>query len=376
MMKLYDHLFTGTFKREPKPVVGAVEYKGGVGSGVRGHHTNSPVTSPEYDAARLEYNTSKGTNDDTNSKLVKSSGIKIIADGAHEKIVERALAHVISEKQLLPYFHNVKVEVANLGSRYGTMKSSLYLDSTALQSEGAGFMASVIRHEIEHKILTQQGIPSSQQEGKVRFRTGMWASMKYGFMAKTNPKDAAGFKKAAILSGVQVKMNTQHDAQGRFGTGGDEKIVYHGTIPLVKDSIAKNGILPAKSTDRLFDEHHYRGARGNAAYVTTNRWTAETWGRNAANIQTQRWFESKYTAEQRREMPAYKALKLQQSYRSKLKVLVVECSVPKDQLKRDSHAPSDAFFIEGGISPKYIKGFSITKEMSDSLFIPIIIKDE
>lgn len=39
-MKLYNHLFTGTFKREPKPVVGRDEFKGGVGSGVRGHHTS------------------------------------------------------------------------------------------------------------------------------------------------------------------------------------------------------------------------------------------------------------------------------------------------------------------------------------------------
>jgi len=26
-MRIYNHLFTGTFKREPKPVAGAVEYK-------------------------------------------------------------------------------------------------------------------------------------------------------------------------------------------------------------------------------------------------------------------------------------------------------------------------------------------------------------
>ena len=45
-MRIYNHLFTGTFKREPKPVVSTVEYKGGVGSGVRGHHNTIQNNKP------------------------------------------------------------------------------------------------------------------------------------------------------------------------------------------------------------------------------------------------------------------------------------------------------------------------------------------
>lgn len=147
------------------------------------------------------YTDTKGTDDAVNQKLVDDAGIKITVEDTLRKDTVEALAHVIAgDKTLTAEMKGMKVEVKDLGKRYGTMKDKLYLDKSTLKKEGPGFAATVIRHELEHAILTRAKVPSSEQESRVRYKTKIWANIKEASMAKTNPRAASGFKNAASLS--------------------------------------------------------------------------------------------------------------------------------------------------------------------------------
>lgn len=155
-------------------------------------------------SAPLRYRDHKGTNHEHNAEIVKASKVKVITPEKYKKDVTEALAHVLESKFLSKQMEGVTVEVTSLGNRHGNMSKHLYVSQESLEQYGPGFMATIVRHELEHKILTSQGVPSSKQESRVRHTAGTWAAIKYGNMAKTNPRAAEGFKKAAIEQGVKV----------------------------------------------------------------------------------------------------------------------------------------------------------------------------
>ena len=179
---------------------------GGEGSGVPGP---CPMGGNEKTGDLEPYRQHKGTNAAANKRAVSDSKIKVNVPEAIRVDVERALAHLIESKPLMDQMKGVTVEtVSGDGSKsriHGTMRGNkLIINPDSLKQHGAGFLAGVLRHELEHKILTDKGVSSGQQESRVRYTAGMWAAMKYANMAKTNPADAAGFKKAAIEQGIKV----------------------------------------------------------------------------------------------------------------------------------------------------------------------------
>lgn len=165
-----------------------------------GEHEGHEFHGNQYTDARDAYKTSKGTDAKVNEELVKGAGLHVTATEALRADVNEALAHLVSDKFIATQMKGMKVEVTDLGRRYGTMKGKLYLDAASFKSEGPGFMAAVAYHELQHSILTKQGVPSGQQEMRVRAATKMWASIKAGSMATTNPRASRGFEKAMKAS--------------------------------------------------------------------------------------------------------------------------------------------------------------------------------
>ena len=155
---------------------------------------------------RAIYKTAKGMNEENNRALLAASGVRVSAPANMQLEVERMMAHAVSDTFEAKEMSGLTVEVKPLGNRHGLSKGkTLYIDEVAIREKGAGFGASVARHELEHTLLTRQKVPSGKQEGPVRRRAGMWALVKYGSMAKTNPGDARGFKEAAELQGINTR---------------------------------------------------------------------------------------------------------------------------------------------------------------------------
>jgi hypothetical protein len=167
-------------------------------------YTRSDFRSRENEPER-KYRITKGTDEEINREIVKKFGVKVEVPKDMQDKVNRALAHILSDYSLSFNFKNIKVEVKPLQNRFGVMKDKLYIDEETARNLNAGFIASIIRHELEHKILTKKGIASGKQENMVRYTAGLWALNKYEYMAKTNPEDAEGFKIAAIEQGLKVK---------------------------------------------------------------------------------------------------------------------------------------------------------------------------
>jgi hypothetical protein len=144
------------------------------------------------------YKISKGTDAAVNHALVEAAGIKVSASPELQATTERALAHVVQDKRLGKVLAGVQVEVTELSGVYGTSRGGkIYIDSKTLKREGPGFGAVVIRHELEHTIMTQEKVPSGQQETRARERARAWGDERAAYMWKTNHADALGLKKAA-----------------------------------------------------------------------------------------------------------------------------------------------------------------------------------
>jgi len=179
---------------------------GGTGGG-RGRGRASKINVEKYKEVAKVYKESKGLDLENNKKLIEIANVKVVCPDHLREVTERAVAHIIGDgRYLANQIYGASVNVKNLGKLYGKSKGTkLYVNQSTLEEEGAGFGATIIRHEIEHTILTNQGIPSGKQEHKALHAGGMFAARKYGSMAITNPKDALGFKKAAQVSGIKVK---------------------------------------------------------------------------------------------------------------------------------------------------------------------------
>ena len=175
---------------------------GGPGSGNFGHAgiPGQQGGSAPGDGEGKSYRETKGTDPAVNESIVKAAGLKIKCDEKDKADLYEALAHVLDEKQLVSVLKDKTVEVKDLGNRHGLMAASLYVDRQSLKSEGPGFAAAIIYHELQHAVLTKQGVSSSQQESRVRFSTKIWAGLKSGSMWNSNPRAARGFKKAMEAS--------------------------------------------------------------------------------------------------------------------------------------------------------------------------------
>lgn len=151
---------------------------------------------------------SKGTDSKVNSAIVSQSGVKLVYPEVWMKDdAEQALAHVIADsKENTKLLQGMTVRFTdNLQGRHGTQKAKeLLISSKSLKEEGPGFAATIIRHELEHKRLSDQGVSTGQQENRVRHTAGTWATIRYSSLAKTNPRAGAGFLKAAREQGIKV----------------------------------------------------------------------------------------------------------------------------------------------------------------------------
>lgn len=159
----------------------------------------------KHKAAAADYRQSKGTNAEHNSALVAAAGIKAKGPVALKAQTEEAIAHVVESRILAQHLAGMTINVTELGKGYhGHSKgSSLEVSAESLRVHGPGFAATIVRHEMEHTLLTRQGIPSGQQESRVRYTAGTWARQVYSGLAKTNPVAGAGFKQAAFDQGVK-----------------------------------------------------------------------------------------------------------------------------------------------------------------------------
>ena len=171
---------------------------GGGGGGSGGGDSSDP--SKEFRTK------SKGTDDALNSRIVKESGAKLIVSTALLRDATEALAHVVADsKSNAALLKKMTIEFKDMPGRHGTQTDkTLYISSKSLQEHGPGFAAAIIRHELEHKRLSDEKVPSNQQEPRVRRTAGMWAATRYSTMANTNPRAAHGFRLAAREQGIKV----------------------------------------------------------------------------------------------------------------------------------------------------------------------------
>ena len=152
------------------------------------------------------YNEHKGMNAAANAKLVAQYKVKVKVPEKQREAANRALSHVLSNKLLAEEMLGMLVSLEDTGRLHGRVGGGgLQISLADLEKEGPGFTAAIIRHELEHRILSKKGVSTGQQEARVQYTAGMWAALKYSILAKDGHKDAEGFKKAAILQGVKVK---------------------------------------------------------------------------------------------------------------------------------------------------------------------------
>lgn len=165
------------------------------------------IKDPKADHADFRTVT-KGTDPVQNERIVARNGVKVtIGDGVSKEDAHEALAHIIADSneggKLLSNSH---IQFKDMGpSRRGNQSGNLItIDSKSAKEGGPGFASGIIKHELEHKKLTLDKVPSSKQESRVQNTAGTWAAYRFASMAKTNPRAAAGFAKAAREQGVKV----------------------------------------------------------------------------------------------------------------------------------------------------------------------------
>lgn len=169
-----------------------------------------PISKGELDETRLrearkQYMDSKGTNPANNRELIEAAGVGLSAPVELQAQAEEALAHVVSDTYLARQLAGKEVIFKELENLHGTSRQNrLYADSGDLRKLGAGFGATIIRHELEHSIQSALGSRAGNQESTVRYKAGFWAlHEKAAFLAKTNPVAYKGFVLAAKEQGVK-----------------------------------------------------------------------------------------------------------------------------------------------------------------------------
>lgn len=235
----------------------------------------SSFNPTSHETARQSYRQSLGTDKVTNEALVASIKVKVSAPAALRDDAIAAVAHVVADRSLARDLEGMSLEFKEMGGLHGRHTSTtLYLDAQSLKQYGPGFGASVIRHELEHVKLSRQGVPSFEQERRVRFTTGLWAGLKYTQMKQTNPSHAAGFKRAAEEQGQRIRKfspDQPRDESGKWsesGEGGradspaaptsgmisEPGYLYHATNVERLYEIAEDGELATHKPDEFTDQ--------------------------------------------------------------------------------------------------------------------------
>lgn len=76
-----------------------------------------------------------------------------------------------------PEVSGMKFGVTKNARVYGTNSGNrVYISKETLEKEHPAFVATVMKHEMEHAKLTAEKVPSVRQEATVRMRTERWAS--------------------------------------------------------------------------------------------------------------------------------------------------------------------------------------------------------
>jgi hypothetical protein len=192
-----------TVGKADQPRVPAGSPEGGEFASASGGGSGDDAPKTAEDHRRDYRQTHKGTNKANNAAVVENSGVKVVAQaGVNQDDVTEAVAHYAAEGKA-GWLKGKTVEFKDLGSRlHGVSKGNrVYVSSTSLKDHGPGFAAGIIHHELKHTELTAQGVSSADQESRVRTVSGTWARLKYSTMAKTNPRAAGGFLKAATYQG-------------------------------------------------------------------------------------------------------------------------------------------------------------------------------
>lgn len=191
-------------------ILNQMHVHGGVGSGNFGHAGRPGEVGGSAEgggntigSVHERFKRTKGTSAEVNSLVVKEKlpKTKITCKSSELPVIEEALAHLASDNSLARELNGKPVLVSDMGKKYGRVGSGgVMVDRATLEKEGAGFVATVVRHELEHILLSRKGVPSGQQESRVRYTTRVWAQLKASTMMKTNPTTARGFLRAANLS--------------------------------------------------------------------------------------------------------------------------------------------------------------------------------
>jgi hypothetical protein len=157
-------------------------------------------------SARDLYKETKGTDKQVNERLVQESGVKVVypTDPKLHDDANEAAAHLVGDKFLEKDLKGTTIHFKDLPGKHGVSKGNdIYVSEKSLRDHGPGFGASVARHELQHTKLSREGVPSSQQEERVRHVAGTWAAQKSDSMWKTNNRAAKGFELAAKEQGIK-----------------------------------------------------------------------------------------------------------------------------------------------------------------------------
>lgn len=134
--------------------------------------------------------------------VVANANVKIDAPQHLIEHANEAVAHVVSDKALAGAMSGKTVVVKPMPNVHGTSRGDkIYVDQATLEQHGPGFGAAVVRHELEHDILTRAGVPTGKQEERVRDATAAWGRWKHASLQAGNPRAAEGIKKAVLVSG-------------------------------------------------------------------------------------------------------------------------------------------------------------------------------
>lgn len=168
------------------------------------------LTTPKGVAAAFKE--TQGTDHAVNAALLKEAGVKVDGAASAAEDLATAAAFVAQDLALREPLRGTTIGV--LSGKLGTglhgrhKGNTLYVSAESLRQHGPGFVAGIIRHELEHKILTARGVPSAAQESQVRFKAGLWAGLQGSSMAliERNPRVAEGLRKAAEEQGHKVRL--------------------------------------------------------------------------------------------------------------------------------------------------------------------------
>lgn len=177
------------------------------GGGLGGAKEDKPLPTMKEEHSNFRTVT-KGTNDAQNERIVKDNGVKIeLGGGVSQRDANEAIAHIVTDsKSDAALLSKATVKFRDMGPRLRGNQSGnvLSIDSKAMKDGGPGYASGIIKHELEHKRLTDAKVPSGRQEDKVKFTAGAWAARQSGNMYKTNPVASKGFHMAAKEQGIAV----------------------------------------------------------------------------------------------------------------------------------------------------------------------------